>query len=110
MAQDGLRHVNEPVAGKGPKTQLAIQSYLEQIFRLRTSGAAEKPMVYVCLWHPVTALHSAILNRPQHAQRGLLRLGQAPNARDVEALVKAITAHGLQELARLSVPKHDNTN
>src|SRR2546421_1744667 len=45
-------------------------------------------------------------NRPQRAQRRLLRLGQSPNTVDIEALVESIS-QCLQRLATLEVPEPD---
>src|SRR5258708_14453799 len=54
------------------------------------------------------AVHGSILNGPQGTQRGLLRLGQAPDARDIDALVVPVTPQRLQQLAALEIPDvHD---
>src|SRR5258708_6357710 len=65
-------------------------------------------------WEPdlgsvLGAVHGSILNGPQGTQRGLLRLGQAPDARDIEALVGPVTPQRLQQLAALEIPDVDDT-
>src|SRR5258708_20600608 len=55
------------------------------------------------------AVHGTILNGPQGTQRGLLRLGQAPDARDIEALVGPVTPQRLQQIAALELPDVDDT-
>src|SRR5260221_8746595 len=55
------------------------------------------------------AVHGSILNGPQGTQRGLLRLGQAPDARDIEALVGPVTPQRLQQIAALEIPDVDDT-
>src|SRR6266404_4585846 len=54
------------------------------------------------------AVHGSILNGPQGTQRGLLRLGQAPDARDIEALVGPVAAQRLEMLATLEIPERDS--
>src|SRR5437588_11298082 len=49
-----------------------------------------------------------ILHSPQGTQGGDLGLGQALDARDIEALVGAIAAQGAQMLATLEIPDHDS--
>src|SRR2546423_3247905 len=63
-------------------------------------------------WEPdlgsvLGAVHGSALNRPQRAQRGFLRLGQAPDARDIEALVRPVASQRAQRLATLQVPDRD---
>src|SRR6266516_3339942 len=53
------------------------------------------------------AWHRSALHRPQRTQRGLLRLGQSPDPRDIEALVGAVASQRAQMLATLEVPEHD---
>src|SRR5258707_6817977 len=50
---------------------------------------------------------SAILNGPQGTQRGLLRLGQAPDPRDIEPLVLAVASQCAQMLGTLQLPDVD---
>src|SRR5258708_3377560 len=56
---------------------------------------------------PRSGSTSAILNGPQGTQRGLLRLGQAPDPRDIEPLVGAGASQCAQILATLQVPDVD---
>src|SRR6266481_5275259 len=53
------------------------------------------------------AVHGSILNGPQGTQRGLLRLGHAPDPRDLEPLVGAVASQRAQMLATLQVPDVD---
>ncbi len=53
------------------------------------------------------AVHRSVLNCPQRMQRGLLRLGQAPDPCDIEALVGAVASQRAQMLATLQVPERD---
>src|SRR5260370_40557619 len=54
------------------------------------------------------AVSSPVLHCPQGAQRGLLRLGHAPDARDIESLVGAILPQRLELLATLEVPERND--
>src|SRR5258708_30257613 len=65
-------------------------------------------------WEPdlgsvLGAVHGSILNGPQGTQRGLLRLGQAPDARDIEPLLPPVTPQCLQQIAALEIPDVDDT-
>src|SRR5258706_5309846 len=53
------------------------------------------------------AWHRSALNRPQRAQRGLLRLRQSLHPADIEALVGPVAAQRAQRLATLEVPQRD---
>src|SRR5436309_8813984 len=53
------------------------------------------------------AVRSLVLHCPQRTQRGLLRLGQAPDARDIESLVGSIPPQRLEMLATLEIPEHN---
>src|SRR6266849_5515195 len=53
------------------------------------------------------AVSSPVLHCPQRTQRCLLRLGQAPDARDIEALVGPVAAQRAERLATLEVPERD---
>src|SRR5713226_70823 len=48
-----------------------------------------------------------LLNGPQRTQGGLLRLGQALDPRDIEALVGSIPPQRAQMLATLQIPERD---
>src|SRR5436853_7934734 len=52
---------------------------------------------------------SPLLNRPQGAQRCLLRLGQSSDPRDIEALVGPVTPQRLQQIAAMEIPDVDDT-
>src|SRR2546422_10551757 len=51
--------------------------------------------------------HRRALNSSQRTQRGLLRLGQAPDPCDLEPLVGAVASQCAQMLATLQVPDSD---
>src|SRR5438552_11412321 len=51
--------------------------------------------------------HRSALHRPQRTQGGLLRLGQSPDPRDIEALVGAVASQRAQMLATVQVPDGD---
>ena len=51
--------------------------------------------------------HRSALNRPQRAQRGLLRLGQAPDAGDIQSLVGPVASQREERLATVQVPDRD---
>src|SRR5258708_4129291 len=53
------------------------------------------------------AVSSLVLHGPQGAQRCLLRLGHAPDARDIEALIGPVATQRAQQLAALEVPEPD---
>src|SRR5712691_2886224 len=53
------------------------------------------------------AWYRSALHRPQRAQRGLLCLGQSPDACDIEPLVGAVASQRAQMLAPLEVPERD---
>src|SRR5260370_27323915 len=53
------------------------------------------------------AVRTLVLHCPQRTQRGLLRLGQAPDARDIEALVGPVASQRAERLATLQVPERD---
>src|SRR2546425_5392690 len=57
-------------------------------------------------WGQVLMYRSA-LHRPQRTQRGLLRLGQSPDPRDIEALVGAVASQRAERRATLQVPDSD---
>src|SRR5947208_1101772 len=48
-----------------------------------------------------------LFHRPQRTQRRLLRLGQAPDPRDIEPLVGAVASQRAERLATLEVPERD---
>src|SRR5439155_17554308 len=48
---------------------------------------------------------SPLLNRPQRAQRRLLRLGHPPDPRDIEPLVGPVSPQGAQMLATVQIPE-----
>src|SRR6266571_3732572 len=63
-------------------------------------------------WEPdlgsvLGAVHGSILNRPQGAQRRLLRLGHSPDPRDIEALIGPVASQRAEMLATLQVPERD---
>src|SRR3989442_15703793 len=53
------------------------------------------------------AVRNLVLHCPQGTQRGLLRLGQAPDARDIEALVGPVAAQCAAMLTALQGPERD---
>src|SRR5712692_12013716 len=53
-------------------------------------------------------VRSLVLHCPQRTQRGLLRLGQAPDARDIESLVGSVPPQRLEMLATLEIPERDS--
>src|SRR5258708_15861784 len=53
------------------------------------------------------AWQRSALNCTQHAQRRLLRLGQAPDPCDIEALVGSVASQRAEGLATLQVPERD---
>src|SRR5260370_35746434 len=55
---------------------------------------------------PATA---CFLQRPQGAQRRLLGIGEAPDARDIESLVESIASQCAQMLSTLEVPERDGS-
>src|SRR2546427_12748274 len=50
-----------------------------------------------------------VLRRPERTQRGLLRLGQSPDPRDIEALVGSVALQRPHQLSALQVPHLDST-
>src|SRR5712692_4130689 len=55
------------------------------------------------------AVRSPVLHCPQGAQRGLLRLGQAPDACDIEPLVGPVASQRAERLATLQVPERNDS-
>src|SRR6266702_2609774 len=53
------------------------------------------------------AVRSLVLHCPQRSERSQLRLGQAPDARDIQSLVGAVAAQRAERLAALQVPERD---
>src|SRR6266567_5606728 len=53
------------------------------------------------------AWYRSALHRPQRTQGGLLRLGQSPDPRDIEALVGAVASQRAERRATLEVPDSD---
>src|SRR3989442_1663024 len=54
------------------------------------------------------AVPGSILHCPQRTQRGLLRLGQAPDTRDIQSLVGAVAAQRAERLTTLQVPERND--
>src|SRR5947209_10611731 len=61
------------------------------------------------LWSLPGASGRRTFNCPQGTQCGLLRLGQAPDGRDIEALVGPVTPQPLQQIAAVEIPDVDDT-
>ena len=53
------------------------------------------------------AMRSLVLHCPQRTQRSLLRLGQAPGARDIRSLIGSIPPQRLERLATLEIPEQN---
>src|SRR5438046_521103 len=51
------------------------------------------------------AVRSLVLHCPQRSERSQLRLGQAPDARDIQSLVGAVAAQRAERLTTLQVPE-----
>src|SRR2546428_612224 len=51
---------------------------------------------------------SPLLNRPQGAQRCLLRLGQSSDSSDIQALVRPVASQRAEMLATVQVPERDD--
>src|SRR6266699_5495186 len=61
-------------------------------------------------WEPdlgsvLGTVHGSILNRPQGAQRRLLRLGHSPDPRDIEPLIGPVAPQGAQMFATVQIPE-----
>ena len=54
--------------------------------------------------------NARFLERPQGAQRSLLRCGETPDAGDIEELVGSIPPQRLQRLAIVQVPGHNQVS
>ncbi len=55
------------------------------------------------------AVRSLVLHCPQRSERSQLRLGQAPDARDIQSLVGAVAAQRAERLATVQIPEHNGS-